>query len=66
MQTIHLEVKDIYVTNLVTMLQSLKDIMIDKIEVESSIDDERILKSLQQSSLAKTWENNEDKVWDEL
>lgn len=35
MQTIHLEVKDSYVANIMTLLHSLKDGMIDKIEIES-------------------------------
>ncbi len=34
MQTIHLEVKDSYVTNIMTLLNSLKDVMIDKIEIQ--------------------------------
>jgi len=35
MQTIHLEVKDSYVANIMTLLHSLKDGMIDKIEIQS-------------------------------
>lgn len=35
MQTIHLEVKDSYVANIMTLLNSLKDVMIDKIEIQS-------------------------------
>ncbi len=35
MQTIHLEVKDGYVANIMTLLNSLKDVMIDKIEIQS-------------------------------
>lgn len=34
MQTIHLEVKDAYVKNIMTLLDSLKDVMIDKIEID--------------------------------
>ncbi len=33
MQTIQLEVKDAYVQNVMTMLSSIKDVMIDKIEI---------------------------------
>lgn len=35
MQTIHLEVKDSYVANIMTLLHSLKDVMIDKIEIQN-------------------------------
>ena len=64
MQTIHLEVKDDYVNNLLMMLNSLKDIMIEKIDVETPETDTFI--KLQEVSMSKTWENEEDKVWDEL
>ncbi|MCK9473127.1 hypothetical protein [Sulfurimonas sp.] len=33
-QTIHLEVKDVYVKNIISLLNSVKGIMIDKIEIE--------------------------------
>ena len=64
MQTIHLEVKDDYVKNLLVMLNSLKDIMIEKIDVETP--ETEIFIKLQESSMSKTWDNEEDKVWDEL
>ena len=64
MQTIHLEVKDDYVKNLLVMLNSLKDIMIEKIDVETP--ETETLTKLQETSMSKTWENEEDKVWDEL
>ncbi|MFA5454631.1 MAG: hypothetical protein WC272_04835 [Sulfurimonas sp.] len=34
MQTIHLEVKDDYVKNIIALLNSVRDVMIDKIEVD--------------------------------
>lgn len=34
MQTIHLEVKDDYVKNIITLLNSVRDVMIDKIEID--------------------------------
>lgn len=34
MQTIHLQVKDAYAKNIINLLNSVKDIMIDKIEIE--------------------------------
>ncbi len=64
MQTIHLEVKDDYVKNLLVMLNSLKDIMIEKIDVETP--EKETLTKLQETSMSKTWDNEEDKVWDEL
>ena len=64
MQTIHLEVKDDYVENILVMLHSLKDVMIKKIDVDTPDIDTFI--KLQESSMSKTWENEEDKVWDEL
>lgn len=63
-QTIHLEVKDDYVKNLLVMLNSLKDIMIEKIDVETP--EKETLTKLQETSMSKTWDNEEDKVWDEL
>jgi len=67
MQTIHLEVKDDYVKNVLVMLSSLKDIMIEKIDVEASNENEVMEFSvLQESSMLKSWDNEEDKVWDAL
>lgn len=34
MQTIHLEVKDDYVKNIIALLNSVRDVMIDKIEID--------------------------------
>ena len=68
MQTIHIEVKDIYVSNVLTMLKSMKDVMINKINLDTSNsarDDENFMK-LQANSMDKTWDNDEDKAWDEL
>jgi len=68
MQTIHIDVKDIYVSNVLTILKSMKDVMIDKINLDtpSGIRDEEDFMKLQASSLKETWDNDEDKVWDEL
>lgn len=37
MQTIHLNVKDGYMQNVMALLGSIKDVMIDKIEVEEDL-----------------------------
>lgn len=37
MQTIHLEVKDDYVKNIIALLNSVRDVMIDKIEIDGDI-----------------------------
>ena len=67
MQTIHLEVKDDYVKNVLVMLSSLKDIMIEKIDVEASNENNLLdFSVLQESSILKSWDNEEDKVWDAL
>ena len=68
MQTIHIDVKDIYVSNVLTMLKSMKDVMIDKINLDtpSGIQDEEDLMKLQANSMNETWDNDEDKAWDEL
>ncbi|MCV6608984.1 MAG: hypothetical protein OIF32_12295 [Campylobacterales bacterium] len=51
MQTIHLQVKDDYVANVLGMLDSVKDLMIEKIEFE----DEEFLKH--RKELHKTLED---------
>jgi len=68
MQTIHIDVKDMYVSNVLTMLKSMKDVMIDKINLDTPSDtrDEEDFMKLQTMSMNKTWDNDEDKAWDEL
>lgn len=67
MQKITIEVKDNYMNNVLEMLHGLQGVMIDTIKLNS---DESKLESdfmkLQISSMKKTWENEEDKVWDDL
>jgi len=68
MQTIRIDVKDMYVSNVLTMLKGMKDVMIEKINIDtpgSREDDEDFIK-LQTSVMDKTWDNDEDKAWDEL
>ena len=67
MQTIHLEVKDDYVKNVLVMLNSLKDIMIEKIDLDTNHENDVMdFSVLQESSMLKSWDNEEDKVWDAL
>jgi translation elongation factor EF-G len=69
MQKITIEVKDDYVNNIMSVLQGLKGVIVDKIKFDDSMyinsTDENIIK-LQQDSMSITWENDEDKAWDEL
>lgn len=68
MQTIHIDVKDLYVPNVLKMLNGMKDVMIDKIKLEPQEIDENseILMMMQTQSLKETWDNDEDKAWDAL
>ena len=71
MQTIRIDVKDMYVHNILDILNSLQDIMIDKIKLDSIkninyIKTEDSFSLLQTSSMKKTWDNREDEAWDEL
>jgi len=68
MQIIRIDVKDRYVSNVLTMLKGMKDVMIEKINIDTPSgreDDEDFIK-LQISVMDRTWDNNEDKAWDEL
>jgi len=69
MQTIYIEVKDNYVSNVLKMLDGIKDVMIDKIKLEPLEEQEKAensLVALQITSIEKTWENDDDKAWDAL
>jgi len=68
MQKITIEVKDNYTNNVLEMLHGLQGVMIEKIKLTSK-DHERTesdFMKLQTSSMEKTWDNDEDKVWDDL
>lgn len=67
MQKITIEVKDNYMNNVLEMLHGLQGVMIDKIKLAH--DDNKVendFMKLQVSSMEKTWDNEEDKVWDDL
>ena len=69
MQTIKIEVKDNYVSNVFEILHNLKDVMIEKIKFDESDQETKIdidLIKLQADSMKDTWVNQEDEVWDEL
>ncbi len=66
MQKITIEVKDNYMNNVLEMLHSLQGVMIDKIKLANNNKTENDFLKLQISSMKKTWDNEEDKVWDEL
>jgi len=71
MKTIHIDVKDTYFQNVLTMLESIKGIMLSRIEIEQSkksekkSDSESIM-TLQETSMKSTWDNKADEVWDAL
>ena len=52
--------------NVLEMLHSLQGVMIDKIKLAKDNKIENDFLKLQISSMKKTWDNEEDKVWDEL
>ena len=67
MQKITIEVKDNYMSNVLEMLHGLQGVMIDKIKLasdENKVETDFI--KLQMSAMERTWENEEDKVWDDL
>ena len=67
MQKITIEVKDNYMNNVLKMLHGLQGVMIDKIKLAD--DDNKVendFMKLQISSMEKTWDNEEDKVWNDL
>ena len=69
MKTIYIEVKDDYVSNVLKMLDGIKDVMINKIKFEPLDKEkktEQVLMMLQSSSMEQTWKNDEDKAWDDL
>ena len=68
MQKIIIEVKDNYATNVLEMLHGLKGVMIEKIKFDpsnTSKTDFDFMK-LQVDSMKHTWDNQEDKAWDDL
>ena len=68
MQKITIEVKDDYASNVLEMLYSLKGVMIEKIKFDPSNTSKIDLDfmKLQVDSMKHTWENQEDKAWDDL
>lgn len=68
MQKITIEVKDSYLDNVLEMLHSVQGVMIEKIKIPSNTESKIDLEwmKLQTSSMEKTWDNEEDKVWDAL
>ena len=66
MQKITIEVKDNYMNNVLEMLHGLQGVMIDKIKLAPDSKVENDFMKLQMSAMEKTWDNEEDKVWDDL
>jgi len=68
MQKITIEVKDNYTTNVLEMLHGLKGVMIEKIKFDTDQEGKVDLDfmNLQIDSMKHTWDNQEDKAWDDL
>ena len=69
MQTIHIDVKDNYATKILTMLETLRGVMLEDIKLEKKTDSLVTPKELidaQQIVMQSAWDNEEDKAWDEL
>lgn len=65
MQHIHLEVKDNHTNKLLDILNSLQNVTIENIQIDSDKDIQAFI-NLQESSMTSTWDNEQDKAWDEL
>ena len=68
MQKITIEVKDDYINNIMEVLHGLNGIMIEKIKLDHSNKElsENDFIDLQINTMKKTWNNEEDKAWDEV
>jgi hypothetical protein len=71
MKTIHIDVKDPYVQNVLAVLESLKGIMLNRIDIEPAKKSEKksnpeSIMTLQETSMKSTWDNEADEVWDAL
>ena len=69
MQTIHIDVKDNYAAKVLTMLETLRGVMLEDIKVEkksTSLSTPKELIDAQQSVMQSTWDNEQDKAWDAL
>ena len=69
MKTIHIDVKDSYFHNVVAMLESLKGVMLNRIDIEQSNKNEKRseqenIMTLQEDVMKQTWDNEADEEWD--
>ncbi len=66
MQTIQIDIKDAYVDKVLTMLDSLQNIMIESIRIDTphGTEYDASLIELQEASMRSTWENDADEAWD--
>ncbi|MGE4509507.1 MAG: hypothetical protein AB7D43_00230 [Sulfurimonadaceae bacterium] len=67
MQTIHIDVQDGYVAKVVTMLETLRGVMLEDIKVEKKstpFTSPKELVDAQQIVMQSTWDNDADKAWD--
>ena len=66
MQAIHIHVKDTYVPNVLELLNSLKNIMVESIRIDTphGTEYDASLIELQEASMRSTWENDADEAWD--
>ena len=68
MQKITIEVKDGYFQNIMSVLQGLRGIIINKINFEEKMHNKRDedIMIFQEDAMRHTWNNDEDKAWDAL
>jgi len=68
MQAIHIQVKDPYVPNVLELLNSLKNVMVESIRLDTppGTEDDTSLIELQESAMHATWDNEADEAWDEV
>ena len=74
MRTIHIDVKDNYINNVLSMLESIKGIMLNKIDVDAEQpiqikkdeSDLKTLKDAQADFMRSVWDNETDEAWNEL
>ncbi|MDD2652900.1 MAG: hypothetical protein PHX44_07605 [Sulfurimonas sp.] len=66
MQTIRLEVEDSKLSIVLNLIANLKDSVIAKYEVVNETKESRDFINISQTSFEKTWDNQEDSVYDKF
>ncbi len=66
MQTIRLEVEDSKLSIVLNLIQNLKDNVIARYEIVNEVKENRDFINISQTSFEKTWDNQEDSVYDKF